>query len=154
MKAGETVLFGMALGAGLMYLLDPDRGGRRRALLRDQLTRAGHDLEELTTSSARRVRNRAAGLAHEARAGLTERDVDDRIVVERVRSELGRAVSHAHGIEVESYRGHVTLTGNIHPDEVNRLVRAVKGVRGVESVDNQLRTGEPDTSETQGAPGH
>lgn len=144
MKQAEIVMFGMAVGAGLMYLLDPDRGGRRRALLRDQLARAGHELEDMTAASARRVRNRAIGLAHEARAGLTEGEVDDRVLSERVRSEIGRAVSNPHAIEVEAYRGHITLTGTVRSDEVHRLIRAVKSVRGVESVANQLQTGAPD----------
>ena len=140
MKPTETVVFGMALGAGLMYLLDPEKGGRRRALLRDQIARAGHELEDLTTSTARRVRNRAVGLAHEARAELTERGVDDRVLVERVRSEIGRIVAHPHAIEVEAHRGIITLSGTASPDEVAALMRTVKGVRGVESVTNQLRT--------------
>ena len=37
-----SVLVGAGAGAGLMYLLDPDLGNRRRALMRDQLVRAGH----------------------------------------------------------------------------------------------------------------
>jgi osmotically-inducible protein OsmY len=138
MRQSETVLFGIAIGAGLMYLLDPDRGARRRALLRDQLIRAGHDLEEVTATSARRVRNRAVGLAHEAHADLTEGDVDDRVLVERVRSEIGRVVSNPHAVEVESSRGHITLAGNVGADELHRLVRTVKAVRGVESVENHL----------------
>lgn len=150
MRAAETVMFGMALGAGLMYLLDPDKGGRRRALLRDQLARAGHELEDLTATSARRVRNRAKGLAHEARAELTEGEVDDRVVVERVRSEIGRVVSNPHAVEVESHHGHVILNGNVRADEMSRLVRTVKTVRGVGSVDNQLRAGASHAPDMQG----
>lgn len=41
------LLMGMVLGAGIMYLLDPDRGKRRRSLVRDQMVHAGHELEEL-----------------------------------------------------------------------------------------------------------
>jgi len=151
MKPAETVMFGMALGAGLMYFLDPDKGGRRRALLRDQIARAGHELEDLTTTTARRVRNRAVGLAHEARAELTERGVDDRVLVERVRSEIGRVVAQPHAIEVEAHHGSVTLTGTASPEEVQALVRTVKGVRGVESVTNQLRTDGATAAGTEGA---
>jgi hypothetical protein len=151
MRQSEIVLFGMALGAGLMYLLDPDRGGRRRALLRDQLIRAGHDLEERTAAGARRVRNRAVGLAHEARAEITEGEVDDVVLIERVRSEIGRVVSHPRAVEVESYRGNVTLTGNVPADEINHLVRAVRAVRGVESVENRLQAASPHSPRLQGA---
>jgi hypothetical protein len=40
MNKPEAVILGMALGAGLTYLLDPDRGGRRRGLVRDKLVHA------------------------------------------------------------------------------------------------------------------
>lgn len=50
-------LLWMGLGAGAMYLLDPEQGRRRRALVRDQIVRA-----------RRGIRERAAGyrLEHEA----------------------------------------------------------------------------------------
>jgi hypothetical protein len=37
MKTPHQVLAGMGLGAWLMYDLDPNRGARRRGMLRDQL---------------------------------------------------------------------------------------------------------------------
>src|SRR5690606_27923193 len=86
MNRSETLLLGMAIGAGLTYILDPDRGSRRRALMRDKLIHAGHELEDTVTSNARHVRNRAHGLAHEARSALREDHVDDRVLEERVRS--------------------------------------------------------------------
>lgn len=33
---------GALIGAAVMYLFDPDRGTRRRALIRDRFVRAGH----------------------------------------------------------------------------------------------------------------
>jgi hypothetical protein len=154
MKPAETMVFGLALGAGLMYLLDPERGGRRRALLRDQLARAAHELEDRTTTRARRVRNRALGLVREARAELSEGEVDDRVLIGRVRSEIGRVVSNPHAIDVEAHRGHIKLTGNARSDEVNPLVRTVKAVRGVASVENQLHTIAPNTPDLRGADSH
>jgi len=38
MRTTLTFLSGASVGAGLMYLLDPDRGDERRADLRDTLT--------------------------------------------------------------------------------------------------------------------
>jgi hypothetical protein len=57
---------GMGLGAGLMYFFDPDSGRWRRALVRDQLVSAGHDLEDLVGASARDLKNRARGVAAES----------------------------------------------------------------------------------------
>lgn len=54
-------LGGLALGAGLMYVLDPDRGERRREKLRRQLLRAGKKGTALALQ-ARRVLNNPARL--------------------------------------------------------------------------------------------
>ena len=56
-----SVLVGAGAGAGLMYLLDPDLGNRRRALMRDQLVRAGHVTGDAVDVTSRDVRNRARG---------------------------------------------------------------------------------------------
>ena len=138
MRRGETLVLGMVLGAGLTYLLDPDRGTRRRALVRDQLVHAGHELEETARSSARHVRNKARGLAHEARAGLLEREVDDRVLEERVRSELGRGLSNTAELDVAADHGRVILSGAVAADEIRQVVKTARSVRGVESVDNRL----------------
>jgi hypothetical protein len=58
------VTFG--LGALTMYLLDPEQGRRRRALLRDQLTHARRVVREQASGTARDLTNRAQGVAAEA----------------------------------------------------------------------------------------
>ena len=65
-----TLLCGVAAGAALMYFLDPDRGGRRRALLRDKLVGLSNDLGDAAASKARDLRNRAQGLVAEASTAL------------------------------------------------------------------------------------
>lgn len=56
MRGGLSQLGCLCLGAGLMYLLDPDQGPRRRARLRDRLANAlsGFDLKSLTAAGAGR----------------------------------------------------------------------------------------------------
>ena len=144
MRNSETFAFGLALGAGLMYLLDPDRGGRRRALLRDQIASAGHDLEDASRATARHTRNRTVGLAHELKASVLERTPEDEVLEERVRSELGRAAPHAR-LQVSAWQGHVTLRGDVPSDEVQDLVRAARAVRGVTHVENELEMRSPAT---------
>jgi osmotically-inducible protein OsmY len=138
MNRAETFVLGMTVGAGLVYFLDPDRGNRRRALIRDQVVHAGHELEETAMKTARHVRNRTVGLAHEARAGLTERHVDDRVLEERVRSGIGRTVSDAAAIEITARDGHITLSGDVSSRDVQELVRTARSVRGVNHVTNRL----------------
>jgi hypothetical protein len=61
----ETLSFlaGAGLGAGLMYMLDPDTGRRRRALARDKAVRLAHEAEDAAEVVARDATNRARGLA-------------------------------------------------------------------------------------------
>lgn len=128
----------MVIGAGLTYLLDPDRGTRRRALVRDRLVHAGHELEGTVTSTARHARNRARGLAHEAKSALREDSVDDRVLEERVRSRVDRDLSNGADLNVTAEQGRVTLSVAVAADEVRDVVRSTKSVRGVDAVDNQL----------------
>lgn len=65
-----TLLCGVAAGAALMYFLDPDRGRRRRALLRDKAVGLSNDLGEAATGTARDLRNRAQGLVAETGSAL------------------------------------------------------------------------------------
>jgi hypothetical protein len=66
MKNGMAILCGLTLGAGLMYLLDPERGRRRRALMRDKLMSASNSASDALGAKARDLSNRARGLMHEA----------------------------------------------------------------------------------------
>jgi osmotically-inducible protein OsmY len=149
MNRTETFTLGMLTGAGLMYLLDPDRGRRRRALLRDQVVHAGHELEDTARAGGRQLRDRAVGLAHEARAELTEGPVEDRVLEERVRSAVGRAISNPGSLEVHAENGRVTLFGEVPSTEVQPLVRTARSVRGVRHVENRLFV----TTNPDGRPG-
>ena len=59
-----TRLRWLALGALAMYFFDPQRGARRRSLVRDQAVKLTHDVEDAAGVVARDMRNRAQGLAH------------------------------------------------------------------------------------------
>lgn len=134
-------LFGVVVGAGLMYLLDPDRGKRRRALVRDQVVHAGHELGELgdtLSAKAQHVANQARGAAAETQARLRGEDVDDFILQARVRSEIGRAVSNPGAVHVTVNNGRVALSGPVLASEVGDLLSTVRSVRGVEDVRNLL----------------
>lgn len=137
-KAMIRRLTALGLGAGLMYFLDPDCGRRRRALVRDQLDRALHDVEDAIEVTARDVSNRLTGLACEFRSLASRDDASDAVIEARVRSKLGRVVSHPHSIDVTVRNGAVTLSGPILASEVDQLLGAMAEVRGVCEVENRL----------------
>ena len=134
----RPLLAGAGLGACLMFLLDPDRGGRRRALVRDKVVRGGRMARRGAEATFRDVRHRAAGIVHEARGRMHEDEVDDETLIERVRAKLGRVCSHPRAIDVMSTDGDVTLGGPILHSEVESVLRTVGSVRGVRTVTNEL----------------
>lgn len=70
-KIALAAIAGAALGALAMYIFDPDSGRRRRALARDKATRYANETVESVQSTARDLRNRATGLAHEAAGAVS-----------------------------------------------------------------------------------
>ena len=136
--AARHFLGAAAAGAISMYLLDPDHGRRRRAVMRDRVASGVSRLDDATSVASRDLRNRARGLAHEVRARFTREEVPDEILCERVRAQLGWAVSHPGAIEVSALSGRVTLSGAVLEREYVRLLRTVWAVRGVADVEDRL----------------
>jgi uncharacterized membrane protein len=140
MKGQGRLISGMLLGAGAMYLLDPDKGTRRRSLLRDRGVHTGHKLGDGLAATARDARNRTRGAAAELRSRFTKDPAGDEVVHERVRSAIGRVVTHPSAITAIVDQGRVTLTGHVLADEVGDLLEQVERVRGVEEVRTELET--------------
>ena len=141
MRNEQSFAYGLLIGAALMYLLDPDRGRRRRALLRDQVIHRAHELEDLggsAVSTARDLRNRARGLIAETRSRLRHDEVDDPVLEARVRSELGRLTTHPGAVQVRAEHGRVTLVGRVLAEEVEQVVEGVQAVPGVVDVINRM----------------
>jgi uncharacterized membrane protein len=133
-----TVLTGMGLGAGLVYMLDPEMGRRRRKTAVHKALSAAHQSGEATGRAFRDLGNRAHGAAAAARRPFLHEEVDDTVLTERVRAKLGRVVSHPHAIDVTAADGHVTLGGPILAHEADELIAKVAAVRGVREVDDRL----------------
>ena len=93
-------------GAGLMYLFDPERGRRRRALVRDKMVHLANTTEDAAEGVMRDMSNRMRGTVARTRRMLTpEGEVPDVVLVERVRAQLGPFAHRA--IEVSAARGRV-----------------------------------------------
>ncbi len=142
MNKALTFGAGLGLGTGLMFLLDPDRGKRRRALLRDKSVWAARKTGECLEVTARDLRNRTEGIAANIQSRFTSEPVDDSVLVDRVRAKLGRIVSHPSALQVTAQNGNVTLNGPILAAEVPELLTCVNRVQGVNEVVNNLEVHE------------
>lgn len=129
---------GLGLGAGAMFLLDPDRGGRRRALIKDKAVSLSHTSKDALDKTARDLRNRATGVVAETKARFSESHVPDEALVDRVKAALGRYPVHGRAVTVEADNGMVTLSGDTLRDELGIILEAAAAVRGVKEVINNL----------------
>jgi hypothetical protein len=124
-RTTAAVAVGVGLGAGLMYYLDPDRGSRRRTHARNQILHTSYQLRDAARRQVQSLKKSFEG-------------EDDRVVGERVRAALGRAVSHAHALAIDVTNGVVTLSGPILREEIRATVKALKRVPGVRRVVNAM----------------
>ena len=115
---------GFAAGAALMYLYDPNRGKRRRAGVRDKTLKTYTDFACQLEKAGRDLSHRAQGVLAEARA-LAARP-DPYVLAERVKTRIGRAVSHPHALQVHNDEGVIKLEGPVLANEVEALLRAVR----------------------------
>jgi uncharacterized membrane protein len=125
-------------GVGLMYFLDRERGGRRRALLKDKLSRGLNATADAAGKTGRDLRNRARGVVAQARSLAGSEPVSNDVLEARVRSKIGRVVSHPHSIVVTASGGVVTLAGPVLARDVDDLISCVSKVSGVEDVEDRL----------------
>jgi uncharacterized membrane protein len=130
---------GVGIGAALMYFFDPRRGARRRAMLKDKLTRVAHLAGDSAGIGGRDLANRARGLAAEVVSRVSAPPTADETIADRVHSALGRFVSHPGAIRVTVEEGRVTLDGDVLESEAPEVVARVPEIRGVRDVLNRLR---------------
>lgn len=133
-----TLLIAAGCGAGLMYFYDPRCGRRRRSLARDQLLSAGNRAVRNLDRTVKHTRNRVRGIMAQTKSQMKHEVPSDDVLVERIRSKMGRVVSSPSAIEVKACDGCVELRGEVHAEEVEALMACIRNVPGVCSVDNQL----------------
>lgn len=136
------MILSAVVGAGLMYVFDPRGGTRRRALMRDKATSLAHKSSDMVTTAKgiqQDTGNRFRGMLHELKSRRRNEPVDDETLVARVRSAMGRYVTHPGAIVVTVHEGSVTLNGPILANEIDKLVKVVGKVQGVQEVRNQLQ---------------
>lgn len=138
MKRAAGLIGAAGIGAGLMYLFDPDRGKRRRAGIRNKAKRINRVATDVAAKTQRDLRNRLRGVVCELKAFVRPGITSDDVLEARVRSKMGRLVLHPHAIAVRAREGRITLSGPILTAEVLPLVDAVATMRGVKDIENLL----------------
>jgi hypothetical protein len=134
-----TVVCAAGLGAAIMYLLDPDNGARRRALVKDKSTHYARLAQQKQDALVRETLHHVQGALATIRSRITPPEpVDDAVLIERVRAALGHVVRDATAIDVRVREGTVTLKGPVTQDEMAEIVACAERVRGVQQVDNRL----------------
>ena len=136
-----TAGLGLAAGAFAIYLLDPDLGRRRRALLRDRLAatarRASRRAERLGRYAASTTAATPAKVAHAAREAQTPSDV---ALADRVESELFRDPHIPKGdLNIDAVGGVVMVRGQIErPETIDEIEERVRRIPGVKDVRNLM----------------
>lgn len=138
MNKKAALVGGLGLGAALMYLFDPDRGRGRRALIRDKAEGAANKAGDYAEKMSRDIRNRAYGLVAETKSIFQTEEVTDDVLVDRVRAKLGHYSANIAAIDVAAVSGAIILSGRVQAKDVPDILRAVRSVRGVKRVENQL----------------
>jgi osmotically-inducible protein OsmY len=140
MKHPLSFLAGFTAGALAMYYIDTVSGGRRRALVRDKIVSAGHDVADLAEAKGKRAMDHVKGaMATGNLNGMTRTEPEsEQQLHDRIRSRLGRVISHPKALQVEVEGGCVCLRGHVLRKEVDNLLSEVQGMAGVTQVRNEL----------------
>jgi hypothetical protein len=136
-RAVTTVSAGM-VGAGLVYLLDPKLGRRRRAILRDKGVHFSKIVGRGLKITGRDIGHRFQGVISKGLSVFKKRSVIDNVLLQRVRAELGRAMMNPSGIKVNAMNGEVTLSGHVLQHEYRPLVKRIQRIAGVRYVVDRL----------------
>lgn len=141
MKSPLTLLGALGLGAGLMYLLDPDRGKRRRAVARDRALHLSNIAQKRLNQTSHDLSNRAYGVYAETKSRMSrgcDEAIADATLEARIKTRLGRLTSHPHALKTKVEDGWVTLSGKILDAEAAYALKKISRMRGVKAVEDRL----------------
>jgi uncharacterized membrane protein/CBS domain-containing protein len=138
MNKSVSLLGALGVGAGLMYLLDPDRGKRRRAILRDQTKHFTNTANRRMGKVASDLKNRTRGVVAETKSIISREEISDEKLNARIRSKIGRLTTHPHALKTQVENGKVIISGQILSDEADDLVKGIEKMRGVNEIETHL----------------
>jgi osmotically-inducible protein OsmY len=112
-------------------------GGATAALVGRRWHRRAMEAAGLMGRRRSGLRQRLRGVVYQTQDPLSE-EIPDDLLVERVRAQLVRPVSHPDAVDVRAQDGCVILAGPILADEVDDLIRQVSCIAGVRSIRSEL----------------
>jgi osmotically-inducible protein OsmY len=131
-----------AAGLAAMYFLDPDRGKRRRAVLRDRAAGAARKVGAVTERTQRRVASDVYGVGQKVSHPAMTQDepANDPTLAQKVMTELFRDPDIPKGsINVTADNGVIQLRGQVErPELILEIEGRVRRISGVLDVDNLL----------------
>jgi gas vesicle protein len=137
-----TAVSFLALGAGAMYIIDPQKGRSRRAWINDKVRSFVRRSGNTAYSKGRHMANRAYGAAAEARGAATD-------LVDRVNHAISEILQDPRVVKVMAdANGTITLVGKVVSDQIDRLIAAVNALPGVNQVINRLESIAGKTTDT------
>ena len=167
------LLIGIALTAGITYLLDPTSGRRRRDAVREQVGKAAHKINDGTRAARTDLADRAQRLAGEcstqakslagqakslagsvagqAKSFVKLDPMRDDIVAARARAALRRNLSDSSAIGVAADQGRLILHGHVRPQEHETLRECLREVAGSREVMDHLIERDSGNGEGNGA---
>lgn len=134
-----TLLRGAAIGAVVMYYMDPDSGRSRQARVRNQVYRWQGEIDDALNTSAHDLRHRARGVMSQGLARFDDTIAPDQVLEARLRSRLGFLTRHPGGISVAVQDGQAILSGDVLETEAAGLLKGLGKVRGMRAIQNNLR---------------
>ncbi len=148
----------LAIGAGLVYFLDPDHGQERRVGAINCANRFVGEVGEFAGKCGTYLRDKFSGVTSGARdlaenvsdhAGDVMQSVASRFsdaatigatLIDQVRSQLSDRFPSARDLRINHSNGKLTLTGSVPASDYDRILETVRAIPGVTDFDNQLQT--------------
>jgi uncharacterized membrane protein len=143
-KGMKWTLAGLGAGVAAGYLAHSQFGQRKLAVL---ASGTRHVLDKATLSAKKSLldgQHRLSGLAAALWTNLKHEESLDTVLEERIRSRMGRVVSHPRKVHVVCDHGVAILWGLALEAEIPRLIEATETVPGVVEVVDHLDIARPE----------